>query len=240
MRSAILGSATLLEGNALELMKCLAPGSMGALLADQPYSSGGAFRTDRAQSTSAKYQSSEDRGLYPEFAGDTLDQRSFFAWATLWLTIARRAVKPGGLGAVFTDWRQLPVTTDAFQAAGWVWRGIVVWDKTAASRPQFGRYRNQAEFLVWGSNGARPLKGPIADGVFAHRVDRRKHHIAGKPVDLMADLLAIMDGPVLDPFMGSAPIGLACLAAGKAYVGMEVERAYFDIAERRMREAAAP
>ncbi|WP_020179808.1 DNA methyltransferase [Methylopila sp. M107] len=239
MRSVTIGSAILQEGDALELLRALAPGSMGGLLGDPPYSSGGAFRSDRAQPTSAKYQSSSDRGKYPEFQGDTRDQRSYLAWSTLWLAAARRAVKTGGIGGVFTDWRQLPITTDAFQAAGWVWRGIVVWDKTAAGRPQLGRYRNQAEYVVWGTNGARALKGPIVDGVFRHRVPMKKHHIAGKPVGLMSDLLAIIDGPVLDPFMGSAPIGLACLEAGLGYVGMEAEPAYFDIAFERMREAAA-
>lgn len=238
MRSLTIRTATIHQGDALELLSALEPGSMGALLSDQPYSSGGATRGDRAQATSSKYQSSESRGLYPEFAGDTLDQRSFFAWGVLWMSRARRAVRVGGLGAVFTDWRQIPVTTDAFQAAGWVWRGVIVWDKTSAGRPQQGRYRNQAEYLVWGTNGPRKLEGAIADGVFRHRVPRVKHHIAGKPVELMADLIGIMDAPVLDPFMGSAPIGLACLAAGKPYVGMEVEPAYFDIAERRLREAA--
>ncbi|RXF75054.1 DNA-methyltransferase [Hansschlegelia zhihuaiae] len=238
MRSAIIGSATLLEGDALEHLRALAPGSFGALFSDPPYSSGGAFRSDRSQSTSSKYQTSEHRGLYPEFQGDTRDQRSYLAWSTLWMLAARRAVRPGGLGAVFTDWRQLPVTTDAFQAAGWVWRGLVVWDKTRAGRPQLGRYRNQAEYLVWGTNGPRKLAGQVADGVFTHCVDKRKRHIAGKPIALMRDVMAIMDGPVLDPFMGSAPIGLACLELGLGYLGIEVEPAYFDIAERRLREAA--
>ena len=239
MRSAVIRSAILQEGDCLELLRAVAPGSMGALFSDPPYSSGGAFRGDRSAPTSAKYQGSEHRGLYPEFQGDTRDQRSYLAWSTLWMSAARRAVRLGGLGAVFTDWRQLPVTTDAFQAAGWVWRGVAVWDKTRAGRPQLGRYRNQAEYLVWGTNGARPLQGAIADGVFTHCVDKKKHHIAGKPVALMRDVLAIMDGPVLDPFMGSAPIGLACLEAGLGYLGMEAEPAYFDIAERRLREAVA-
>lgn len=238
MRSAVFGSATIQQGDALELLSAIAPGSMGALLSDPPYSSGGAFRSDRAAATSSKYQSSENRGLYPEFAGDSRDQRGYLAWSTLWMLAARRAVRVGGLGAVFTDWRQLPVTTDAFQAAGWIWRGVIVWDKTRAGRPQLGRYRNQAEYLVWGTNGPRRLQGAVADGVYTHCVDKKKQHIAGKPVELMRDLLAIMDGPVLDPFMGSAPVGLACLEAGLGYLGMECEPAYFDIAERRLREAA--
>jgi site-specific DNA-methyltransferase (adenine-specific) len=80
---------------------------------------------DKAMSTSTKYLAAESRGKYPEFQGNTRDQRSFLAWSTMWMGRARELVEPGGLCAVFSDWRQLPVTSDAMQCAGWVWRGIV-------------------------------------------------------------------------------------------------------------------
>lgn len=228
-----IGTATLYHGDALEVMATLPPASFGGVLADPPYSSGGNVR-DKAQVTSAKYQSSENRGLYPEFQGDTRDQRSYLAWSTLWLGRARELVEAGGLIGVFSDWRQLPVTTDALQCGGWVWRGIVPWDKTESARPQLGRYRNQTEFVAWGTNGARPLAGPAAPGVFRHSVPRQKHHIAGKPVELMEGLLRPMAGAILDPFMGSATVGLACLRRGQPYVGIEVDRTYYGIACRRM------
>ncbi|PZU89134.1 MAG: site-specific DNA-methyltransferase [Chelatococcus sp.] len=212
------------------------PASFGACFADPPYSSGGNVR-DKAQATSAKYQSAEHRGLYPEFQGDTRDQRSYLAWSTLWLGRARELIAPGGLVGVFSDWRQLPVTTDALQCGGWVWRGIVPWDKTESCRPQLGRYRNQAEYVVWGSNGARRLTGRVAPGVMRHSVPRVKHHIAGKPVELMAGLLSVAEGPILDPFMGSATIAVACLRLGLPYVGIEVDPTYFEIACKRMEEA---
>lgn len=231
-----IGSATLYRADALEVMAALDRGSFGACLGDPPYSSGGNVR-DKAQATSAKYQSSENRGIYPEFQGDTRDQRSYLAWSTLWLGLARELVAPGGLVGVFSDWRQLPVTTDALQCGGWVWRGVVPWDKTESARPQVGRYRNQAEYVIWGTNGARPLTGAVAPGVMRHCVPRKKHHIAGKPVGLMTDLLGPMEGPILDPFMGSATIGVACLQLGLPYVGIEVDETYFAIACQRMEEA---
>ncbi|BBF92341.1 methyltransferase [Blastochloris tepida] len=206
------------------------------MLTDPPYSSGGNVR-DKAMATSAKYQSSEHRGLYPEFQGDTRDQRSYLAWSTLWMGRARTLCRPGALLVTFSDWRQLPVTTDALQCAGWVWRGIVPWDKTEASRPQLGRYRVQAEFAVWGTNGARPLAGKVAPGVIREPVPKIKHHIAGKPVELMAQLMAVMEGPILDPFMGSGTVGVACLQRGLPYIGIEVEPAYFEVACRRLEGA---
>ncbi|QCI65615.1 DNA-methyltransferase [Phreatobacter stygius] len=230
-----IGSATLYRGDALEVLTTLAPGSIGDVLTDPPYSSGGNVR-DKAQATSAKYQSSEHRGLYPEFQGDTRDQRSYLAWSTLWMGRARDLVAPGGMIAAFSDWRQVPVTSDALQCAGWVWRGIVTWDKTERSRPQLGRYRNQTEFAVWGTNGPRPLVGATAPGVIREPVPKVKHHIAGKPVELMDGLMTIMKGPVLDPFMGSGTVGVACAARGIPYVGIEVDPTYFEIACRRIEE----
>lgn len=234
-----IGSATLIHGDALTVLRRMqAEGRrFGAVLTDPPYSSGGNVR-DRAMPTAKKYLQSGSSDRYPEFQGDTRDQRSYLAWSTLWMSATRELVEPGGILAVFSDWRQLPVTTDALQCAGWVWRGIVPWDKTESCRPQMGRYRTQCEYVVWGTNGARPLVGKPAPGVFKTPVPRQKFHIAGKPVELMAGLLSIMDGPILDPFMGSATVGVACLEAGMGYVGIEIDDVYFEIAGGRIEQAS--
>lgn len=227
------GNITLILGDALEVLALLDAGRFVGVLTDPPYSSGGNVR-DKSMPTSAKYLQAGSTGRYPEFAGDTRDQRSYLAWSTLWMARARELVAPGGILATFSDWRQLPVTSDALQCAGWVWRGILPWDKTESARPQLGRYRNQCEFVAWGTNGARPLAGPIAPGVFRMPVPRTKLHIAGKPVELMRGLLSVMSGPILDPFMGSATVGVACLEIGLEYVGIEVDPAYFEIACQRV------
>lgn len=44
---------------------------------------------------------------------------------------------------------------------------------------------------------------------------------------------------ILDPFMGSGTTGVACVNLGRAFVGIEREPAYFDIACRRIRDAYA-
>ena len=67
---------------------------------------------------------------------------------------------------MFVDWRNLPAMTDAVQMAGWVWRGVVVWDK-GISRNQPGRFRNDCEFVVWCSNGDLPIDWKAAKGTKA-------------------------------------------------------------------------
>lgn len=233
------GAATLICGEAIDVLRGVPAGSMGALLCDPPYSSGGLHAGDRTASTVSKYVQGEDRHRYRDFGGDNRDQRSYLAWSAVWLDLARRAVRPSGLCGVFSDWRQLPITTDAVQAGGWIWRGIVPWDKTERVRPQLGRYRNQAEYLVWGSSGKRPIAGRVAPGVVRATVPGNKVHLAQKPVELMCELLGIMDGPVLDPFAGSGTVGVACLELGLPYLGIEADPHFFEVACVRLAQGAA-
>ena len=224
---------TLYCGDCLDLLPLL--GKVDAVFADPPYSSGGQFRGDRISATSVKYQSTEHRGLYSEFSGDNRDQRGYAFWSTLWLSRAREICQPGGLLICFTDWRQLPTTTDAVQAGGWVWRGVAAWDKTEAARPQKGRYRNQCEYVVWATNGPAIDEGSCAPGVFRYSVaSEEKHHIAGKPVQLYVDMLGICGNAILDPFMGSGTTGVAAVRLGRKFIGIEIDPGYFDIAVRRI------
>ena len=78
---------------------------------------------------------------------------------------------------MFSDWRQLANTQDAVQAAGFVFRGIVVWVKPAA-RPQPNSFRNDAEFAVLATKGPidrRPLPGArYLPGNYTYPPPRRK------------------------------------------------------------------
>jgi site-specific DNA-methyltransferase (adenine-specific) len=44
---------------------------------------------------------------------------------------------------------------------------------------------------------------------------------------------------VLDPFMGSGTTGVACVQQGRAFLGIEIERQYFDVACARLTHAVA-
>ena len=44
---------------------------------------------------------------------------------------------------------------------------------------------------------------------------------------------------ILDPFMGSGTTGVACANLGRKFIGIEIERKYFDIACERIAAAYA-
>ncbi len=64
-----------------------------------------------------------------------------------------------------------------------------------------------------------------------------KLHPWQKPVALMEWCVAMTDGRVLDPFMGSGSTGVACMHLGRPFVGIEIEKEYFDIACDRISDA---
>lgn len=232
--------ATLYGGDAvLRVLETLPSQSVDAVITDPPYSSGGMFRSDRAADPTMKYvPSKEVVNFHPTFSGDNRDQRTFAYWCALWLAECLRIAKPGAPICMFSDWRQLPTISDVMQIAGWVWRGVVVWDKTAGIRPNAGKFRQQAEFVLWGSSGPMPmdLHAPCLNGVFTHPPFRDKEHIAGKPYKLMRDLMQICPpgGTVLDPFMGSGTTGMAAINEGRSFVGIEIDPHYQRNARERI------
>lgn len=229
----------IMQGESLAALRELPAATFDAVVTDPPYSSGGQFRGDRARAPEDKYRLRGSKTVDPDFAGDNRDQRAYLAWCALWMSECLRVSKPGALIMVFTDWRQLPTTSDAIQCGGWVWRGIVPWDKGDGARPMLGGFRSQCEYVVWGTRGAS-AGGPIAtapQGMFRATVKPgEKMHLAGKPIELMRELLAPLDrgSHVLDPFAGSGSTGVAAQGLGLDATLIEIEPAYVEIIEARL------
>lgn len=232
--------ATIIEGDALTVLRELPGDSVDAVVTDPPYSSGGTTTAARQAEPAAKYQHDGTRRSYPAMLGDNKDQRSFTLWATLWLTECLRMARDGAPLLVFTDWRQLPSTTDAVQAAGWVWRGLVVWHKPSA-RPMLGEFRRDAEYVVYAvKRKAAPATRNCLPGVLRHSVNTAgKVHLTSKPVALLRDLLAVTrtDALVLDPFAGGGTTGVACMETGRRFLGIELSPEYHRIAAARIAAA---
>lgn len=68
-----------------------------------------------------------------------------------------------------------------------------------------------------------------------------REHPTQKPEGVMEWCLThIPDAnTILDPFMGSGTTGVACVKAGRSFIGVEREPSYFDIACRRIEKAYA-
>ncbi len=72
---------------------------------------------------------------------------------------------------------------------------------------------------------------------FNTSVEKRKDHPTPKPVSLMKRhvLISSKKGDIiLDPFMGSGTTGVACKELGRKFIGIEINKEYYEIAKKRL------
>ena len=78
----------------------------------------------------------------------------------------------------------------------------------------------------------------VAAAYGAVKVKRQNSHPTVKPLKLMEYLCTLTKTPtggiVLDPFMGSGTTGLACKNTGREFIGIELNKEYCEIAEKRI------
>ena len=113
-----------------------------------------------------------------------------------------------------------------------------VWDKISCSLGY--TFRHQHEMILCGERmNMKPIKCGTGD-IFKCKVvkAKEKDHPAQKPIELHKHILKNIvddDTVVLDCFMGTGSIGLACKELGCKYIGMEVEPEYYRIAEEKFK-----
>lgn len=122
----------------------------------------------------------------------------------------------------------------------------LVWDKVPT-----GKIRDQGDGeAAWISGASRPMRiyRLLWDGVCVGSAARdevtagqQRVHPTQKPVALMKWCIGQMRLPpktiIVDPYMGSGSTGVAAVALGYPFVGMEIVPQYFDSACRRISEA---
>ena len=67
---------------------------------------------------------------------------------------------------------------------------------------------------------------------------QQNHHPTVKPIALLKKIIQLFKTPnplhVLDPFMGSGSMGIACIELGVSYTGVELDAEYYTIAQTRL------
>lgn len=230
----------LMRGDCLEILPTLADASFDAVITDPPYASLGDSLTGGSRSSSASYQNSNTRKLYPDFAGVGIPAWIFPRWCEKWGREAYRVLRRGGWFLCFSDFRGVAIFAETFAVLGFRQTGIFVWDKEH-SRPQRGDFRKQTEFvLVFRKAGADvPRVAYCAPGVYRGAISPKERlHCTGKPVALMETLMSVLPprSRVLDPFAGSASTLVAARNLGHSALGIEITAEYATVAERRLAE----
>jgi site-specific DNA-methyltransferase (adenine-specific) len=217
-RKEVIGDATLYFGDCLEVLPTL-PKAAAVVITDPPYG--------------IAYQS--NAGVGSGTAPITNDG------ARLSLRLYRRVIPLLTPMPVLwcTRWDAWPDVYDIFGAAMKV-NGLLVWDKGQPGMGDLNHWGPSYE-LIASCGPVRTIGSRDCSVLRFNTVpSANRNHPTEKPSALFDYLIQKVTHPgatVIDPFMGSGTTGVAAIAAGRSFVGCEIDQAYFSTACRRIEQA---
>ncbi len=215
------GRAVLHLGDCLGVLKNLPAGSISAVVTDPPYG------------TDAPADGYGRRGLggpSKRIAGD--GDLSLFSLAMQELP---RLLPANAWVVAFCSPKRHAETAAICEQSGLPVVGECVWDKRIPGLG--GGLRYQHETILLCAKGEPKGHGPLFSVLSHLAVRGGTGHPHEKPVTLMCALLKYAcrkDSVVLDLFMGSGTTGVACMRAGRRFIGCEIDPGYFEVARRRI------
>lgn len=164
-----------------------------------------------------------------------------------WIPQYAEILDKNGSMIIFCSYRFLSFITQALENSNMLVKDILIWQKSnPMPRNTTRRYVQDLEFAVWAvKSGAKwvfnkPSDVPYLRSIFTHALVSGREklgHPTQKSLKLMKDLIQIHTNPnevVLDPFMGSGSTGAACLELGREFIGIERDKKFFTMAQKRL------
>lgn len=220
-----IGSATLICADARDVLPTIADASVDMLFGDPPYGIG---YTKGGAPVGKRTRSTEQIGWDAIAGDDAVD-----GW---WLPEALRVLRDGAAAYVCTRWDVEPEWRRQAAAAGFLVKQRLTWHKRVTGKGDLkGTYGQSCEDVLFLTKGRHILRGrpPMLLEVGCVPTFRMRHHPHQKPIGLPEALILASTKPgelVSDLMMGSGPAAAAAIRTGRRFLGVELERQYFDAA----------
>ena len=162
---------------------------------------------------------------YRDRSGRTVANDNNARWLKPAYAGMHRVLENGGLCVSFYGWDRTADFLEAWHEAGFRIVGHLVFCKPYASSRRYLRRHHEQAFLLAKGKAPCPLR-PIAD-VMPWDYTGNILHPTQKPVRPLQTLVETFTRPgelVLDPFCGSGSTLVAAKAAGRDYLGIELDR----------------
>lgn len=219
----------LYNDDCLEVLKNIPDNSIDLIVTDPPYmmtcgGSGGAFGKDKRS-----YHNEIDP-LTKNFNLDVLNELV-------------RVLKKINI-YIWCSKDQLRQYIDYFEDKGCK-TDLLCWHKTNPTPTCNNTYLSDTEYLLFfREKGAKVYGNYHSKKKYyispTNKEDKKLYrHPTIKPLDIIQNLVinsSLVGDTVLDCFMGSGTTGVACINTNRNFIGIEIDKEYFDIAEKRINE----
>lgn len=214
-------------GDCLELMKDIPDNSIDIVVTDPPYL--------------IKYKTNYRKNKKHEFCTEIKNDDNF-CMISKYIKECYRIMKTNTSIYIFCNSSHIDFFKSEIEKNGFKIKNIIVWVKNNWTAGDLkAQYAKQYEFIIYANKGRKYINGKrISDIWFFDRISgKRQVHQNQKPTDLLEQILeksSTENDFVFDGFMGSGSTGVACKHLNRNFIGIELDKKYFEIAKKRIEE----
>ncbi len=246
----------LLCGDALDYLKTIPDGVVDMVFTDPPYMISREVKICRQRNPMKydtkrwKYQGADivlDFGKWDHF--ESLEE--YLKFIEEWIKECARICRKGAHLVIFFDKFKISYLIEIAEKYGWIARQPLFWMKTNPT-PQARKvkFMTALEMMMWFTKETTSRKfatfhyelgmrnevfiSPICQGKERYYLGR---HPTQKPLKVLVPILQYLSNEgdiVLDPFMGSGAVGIACKLLNRRFIGIEKDQRYYELACQRM------
>lgn len=228
-----MSKVTLFNGDCLEIMKQMESESVDLIITSPPYNLGKTHHTGNNRFKSySEYNDDMPEELYQQWQLDILDE-------------CYRLLKPDG--SIFYNHKnriKMGVQITPYEwllKSKFVVKQEIIWQNGSQNFDKI-RFYPMTERVYWLSKSATTkMFNAINHHDFFTRaewqpVKTKGLHKRSYPVKMCDDIIACFESAkvIFDPFMGSGTTGESALKAGRDFIGIELDNAYFNFAKERI------
>ena len=238
-----MANSTIYNGDCTVEMQKIANDSVDLILTDPPYNLGN-FMINRSTNLAKMRENF--------FANAGWDNLEFDEWVERmdsFFEDAARIIKTGGSMIIFMSIIKVETIIKLAEKHGFYYKTTGIWHKlNPMPRNMNLHFVNSTEAWIYFTykkktgtfnNGNKMIHDFIETSVVSNGEKKAGKHPTQKPIALLEHFVKLLSNEgdlVVDPFMGSGSTGVVCKKLGRSFVGVEFDKEYYEIAQRRIED----
>lgn len=235
-------SSSLLLGDCIEKMGLIADESVDLIVTSPPYNN---WRNRRTQKRKEHYW--KRTNIHYDTFNDKMSDEDYEKWQIKVLDECARVLKR--TGTICYNHKDRIFNFEVLSPLSWLQKTInfqvrqrITWDRCGMQAFNPVRfYRTEEDIYILGHNGVSDFKWnkECAKYLSVWRIPpaRKNGHPAPFPLEIPRRcILSFTDegDTVLDPFMGSGTVGVACKELNRKFIGIDISEKYVEMARRNL------
>lgn len=233
----------LLQGDCLDTLKILESDSINTIVTSPPYNKKG-LSGKKTIGNQLWKKFNIDYNQYD----DNMPEKDYQEWMVSVLNEMFRIIKPNG--SLFFNHKPRRHDNKVYLPSTFIEKSnfnlyqLIIWNRKSSPNIRKDILLPNTEHIYWLVKGKpKVFKSNIPSHynseVWQIKVGRQKEHPAPFPLELVEtciNLTTEKNDLVLDPFMGSGTTGVACVNTSRNFIGIEIDKKYFDISLLRIKK----